>query len=199
MRANSSIPGLVVVVLAMLTACKPAEDSVDVISPVTLEPIEPVPELAPPLTLPPTPAELDELLRNVEPVRSARSTSESQATIDTIREPPQPGTATDRAAPPGAIPPPPRHKLLFECTDDVMFAVRTVGSALEVYPPGSPDNYVVLLHQPSEPGTYHYIANRAEFRFNGELATLVLGRDRWADCVSNPAAAVWQEPPRRAR
>jgi hypothetical protein len=32
---------------------------------------------------------------------------------------------------------------------------------------------------------------------NGDLATLQVGRDRYVDCVSNPAAAVWQEPPRR--
>jgi hypothetical protein len=33
-------------------------------------------------------------------------------------------------------------------------------------------------------------------RMKDDLATLQVGGDRYVDCVSNPAAAVWQEPPR---
>ena len=196
MRANSSIPGLVVVVLAMLAGCKPAEDSVDVMAPATLEPAEPAPELAPPQVQ----AELEELLHQVEQVRSAPSerppTDNPSQPINEVRERTQPEGPTQAVAPLGLRPPPPQ-KLYFQCADDVTFAVRTAGGRLEVYPPGFPNNFVALLPQPSEPGTHYYTADRAEFRFDGELATLVLGRDRWADCVSNPAAAVWQEPPRR--
>jgi hypothetical protein len=197
MRANSSVPGLIVAVLAALAGCKPAEKSVTlVVSPDTAEPLEPGAD--PPLpagpTQPRSPVELEQLLRQVEQLRSAPSESPSQA-IDELREQPQSGVPIQAAVPPGALSPLPPQKLFFQCADDVTFAVRTAGGRLEVFPPGSPSNFVALLPQPSAPGTHYYTADRAEFRFDGELATLVLGPDRWADCVSNPAAAVWGARP----
>jgi hypothetical protein len=198
MRANSSVPGLIAAVLAALAGCKPPENSVTlVVPPDTVEPLEPGPD--PPLpaepTLPRSPVELEELLRQVEQLRSAPSESPSQAQINEIRERPQSGVPTQAVVPLGALPSPRPQKLFFQCADDVTFAVRTAGGRLEVFPPGSPNNFVALLPRPSEPGTHYYTADRAEFRFDGELATLILGPDRWADCVSNPAAAVWGARP----
>ena len=94
-----------------------------------------------------------------------------------------------------ASPPPPVRRLFFQCSDDVTFAVRSAGSRLEVFPPGQSYGYIVLAQQPSDAGLY-YNAGGAELRMNDDLATLQIGRDRYVDCVSNPAAAVWQEPAR---
>jgi len=88
---------------------------------------------------------------------------------------------------------PPVRRLSFQCSDDVSFAVRSVGSRLEVFPPGHSHGYIVLLQQPTDSGLY-YRALGAELRMNGDLATLEVGRDRYVDCVSNPAAAVWEDP-----
>ena len=85
------------------------------------------------------------------------------------------------------------RRLFFQCTDDVSFAVRSAGCRLEVYPPGHSHGYIVLTQQPSDSGLY-YTARGAELRMNDDLATLQVGRDRYVDCVSNPAAAVWEDP-----
>ena len=163
MRANSSLSSLVVVMLAVVGGCTPAEDP-----PVGLAPPEPTaPDPAPA----PTQATVDDLLREAQPT-----------------------SPTNVASPSVALPPPVR-RLFFQCSDDVTFAVRSAGSRLEVFPPGQSYGYIVLAQQPSDPGLYSN-AGGAELRMHDDLATLQIGRDRYVDCVSNPAAAVWQEPPR---
>jgi hypothetical protein len=187
MRANSSFSSLVVVVLALVSGCTPpAEDPAVVVAPP--EPLAPEP--APPPG--PAPSQgLDDLLREAEVVRSGPS----QEVINEIRERP----ATDRQASTESsadVLAPPVRSLFFQCADDVTFAVRSSGRLLRVFPPGHSNGYIVLTQQPSNDGL-HYTADSAELRMKDDLATLELGRDRYVDCISNPAAAVWQEPPRR--
>jgi hypothetical protein len=182
MRANSSCSSLIVVVLAFGSGCSPAEDP----SVVVESPEPPAPQPAP------SPATLDDLVREVEVVRSGPT----RAVIDEIRE--GAPTLADReggSESSAEILPPPVRRLVFQCTDDVTFAVRSVGGRVEVFPPRHSNGYIVLLPRPSESGLY-YTARGAELRINGELATLAVDRTRYVDCVSNPAAAVWQEPPR---
>jgi hypothetical protein len=182
MRANSSLPGLVVVMLAVV-GCSPAEDP-----PVVLAPPEPTtPEPAPA----PTQATVDELLREAQPVRIGQS----QIPIDDVPELSESSgpflVSNELGA--NTLPPPRVRRLVFQCTDDVSFAVRSAGGRLEVYPPGHSHGYIVLTQQPSDSGLY-YTASGAELRMNDDLATLQVGRDRHVDCVSNPAAAVWEDP-----
>lgn len=129
-------------------------------------PEPPAPDPAPaPSQSPP-----EDLLRQVEQFRSAFNQSAIAETLS-----------------------PPVRRLSFQCTDDVSFSVRSAGSRLEVFPPGHSHGYIVLMQQPSDSGLY-YTALGAELRMNGDLATLEVGRDRYVDCVSNPAAAVWEDP-----
>lgn len=193
MRANSSISGLVVVLLALGGGCKPAEDPSVTIPTPRDDILRPAGPMGPPL--PTDPEKLEELLRAVEQFRATQTDGPAQP-VNELRERPLSNGAAQAEVQMVGSPSPPVQKLYFQCADDVTFAVRTVGRSLEVYPPDLPNNYVMLYQQPSEPGTYYYKADRAEFRFDGELATLVLGPDRWVDCVSNPAAAVWQAPAR---
>jgi hypothetical protein len=87
-------------------------------------------------------------------------------------------------------------RLVYQCSDDVTFAVRTAGDRIEVYPPGFTLGYIVLYRQPADSGV-RYTREHAEFRADNELATLILGgNERYVDCVSNPAAAVWATVPR---
>jgi hypothetical protein len=87
-------------------------------------------------------------------------------------------------------------RLVYQCSDDVTFAVRTAGDRIEVYPPGFTLGYIVLYRQPADSGV-RYTREHAEFRADDELATLILGgNERYVDCVSNPAAAVWATVPR---
>jgi hypothetical protein len=171
--------------LALLGACTPADESTT--------------ELAPPTrSEPPVPAPLpvnpEELVRTVENVRSGPDSGPPQSALNQARaRTPQTAAETQDAAFTALRQPQVRR--FFQCAGDVTFAVRSSGARLEVWPPGYPTGYIALIAQPSETGAY-YAAEGAEFRLNGELATLVLGRDRWVDCVSNPAAAVWQEPAR---
>jgi len=81
-------------------------------------------------------------------------------------------------------------RLVYQCSDEVTFAVRVVGDRLEVFPPGVTNNYVVMQRMPSDSGVRYSAAN-AEFRANRDLATLQIGSERHVDCVSNPAASVW--------
>jgi len=82
------------------------------------------------------------------------------------------------------------RRLVYQCSDDVTFAVRTRADRLEVFPPGISKSYVVLNRVPSE-SQVRYTAPNADFRANGDLATLQVGRDRYVDCVSNPGADAW--------
>jgi hypothetical protein len=91
---------------------------------------------------------------------------------------------------PSVVVPPPEP-----CTDDVTFAMRVVGSRLEVFPPGHANGFIVLTLASSDDGV-HYTAPDADFRAKGDLATLRIARQIYVDCVSSPAAAVWQGLPR---
>lgn len=90
----------------------------------------------------------------------------------------------------GDIATPVMRRLVFQCSDDVTFAVRTQGDELHVFPPGLTNSYVVFTSAPSASGV-RYTAPNAEFRGNGDLATLQIGSERYVDCVSNPAATAW--------
>ena len=84
-------------------------------------------------------------------------------------------------------------RLVFECTDGVTFAVRMLSNGLVLYPPGYPPNGSLNLPQVPSASGVHYRAGDIDFRSKGDLATLEMGRERYVDCVANPAAAVWQE------
>jgi hypothetical protein len=183
MRANSSILRLVVVVLVLAGGCARDDEAAVVAIPPEL------PEPAPA----PAPATLDDLLRNVDITQSAQS----QAQLDEIRDTRSgPSNQGIRRANDAFIPPTPPRRWFFQCDDNVTFAVRSEGGRLEVFPPGHSTGFIALTEVESDSGV-HYTARDADFRMNGDLATLQIGRERNVDCVSNPAAAVWQEPPRR--
>jgi hypothetical protein len=90
----------------------------------------------------------------------------------------------------GDVPTPALLRLVYQCSDEVTFAVRTFGDRLEVVPPGVANSYVVLTRMPVAFGV-RFTAPNADFRATGDLATLQIGAERYVDCVSNPAAAVW--------
>jgi hypothetical protein len=90
----------------------------------------------------------------------------------------------------GDVATPVLRRLVYQCSDDVTFAVRTAGDRLEVFPPGVSKSYIVFMRAPSDSGV-RYTAPNAEFRRNGDLATLRIGSERYVDCVSNPAAETW--------
>jgi hypothetical protein len=90
----------------------------------------------------------------------------------------------------GHVPTAVMRRLVYQCSDEVTFAVRIAGNKLEVFPPGIDKSYVTLTRMPTEVGV-RYVAMGADFRGNGDLATLQVGDDRYVDCVSNPAAEVW--------
>jgi hypothetical protein len=176
--------------LALVGGCSPAGDApVVVVLPETPEPAtDPAPA--------PSQAALDELLREVQNVRPVSNTGPAQEVLNEIRESTRVSSQTGPRAADEFVPPPPPRRLFFQCDDNVTFAVQTAGSTLEVFPPGHSTGYIALTEVSSDSGL-HYTATDADFRMNGDLATLQVGRDRYVDCVSNPAAAVWQEPPRR--
>ena len=95
----------------------------------------------------------------------------------------------------GDVATPTMTRLVYQCSDEVTFAVRTAGNTIEVFPPGFTLGYIVLYRQPADLGV-RYTREHAEFRGSGELATLIIGNERYVDCVSNPAAAVWATVPR---
>ena len=190
MRANSSIPSLVVVVLVLVCSCTPAEEG-------TLVPAPPEPSEPPlPPALEPT---LDELLDRVQNVRPGPAQTDitrsgpAQGVINGIRE----RTVVDRegsSVPPGQpIPARTVDRLIYQCTGDISFAVRVTGNRLQVFPPGYSNGFIVLERAAADEGV-RYVGHDADFRAKGDLATLHVGRARYIDCVSNPAAAVWQEP-----
>jgi len=90
----------------------------------------------------------------------------------------------------GDVPTAVLRRLVYQCSDEVTFAVRIAGNRIEVFPPGISKSYVSLTRIPTDVGV-RYVAMGADFRGNGDLATLQVGRDRYVDCVSNPAAEVW--------
>jgi hypothetical protein len=90
----------------------------------------------------------------------------------------------------GDIPTAVLRRLVYQCSDEVTFAVRIAGNKILVYPPGIDKSYVSLTRTPTEVGV-RYTAPNADFRGDGDLATLQIDTDRYVDCVSNPAAQVW--------
>ena len=183
MRANSSVSGLVVVMLALVSGCSPAQ------APSVAAPLH-SPPAAEPAPAPPQVA-TEDLLRQVELIPAGEGPFEAESTGSNQFGQPTPG-GTESSA--NALSPPLR-RLIFQCTDDVSFAVRSAGAWLQVFPPGHSHGYIVLTQQPSDTGLY-YTASGAELRMNDDLATLQVGPDRYVDCVSNPAAAVWEDPRR---
>jgi hypothetical protein len=185
MRANRRLSSLLVVLVGLCGGCSPVEDSPDTVAPV--EPLAPPPAPSPPQAID------EERLRRVEQLRAGSSQSGS----DQIREAPAnvsgPTQVSSESAE-RALPPPVR-RLFFQCTDEVGFAVETIRGLLAVFPPGHSNGYIILTQQPSDSGLY-YTGGDAELRMERDLATLHVGRDRYVDCVSNPAAATWEDPRR---
>jgi hypothetical protein len=187
MRAKSSRSSPIVVVLALLCGCTSAEDSTVVVAPAAQPPPDPAPA--------PTQADsLNDLLRNVQNVRPP---SEQQEPLNEIRESGAfEASGPDDAPAPDAVPVKTLDRLVYQCNGDVTFAVRIAGGGLEVFPPGQTHGYVWLNRVPSDDGV-RYTAPAADFRAKDDLATLRIARQIYADCVSNPAASVWQDLPRR--
>lgn len=161
---------LVAVSLALMSGCSPDEPDVVAVVP---EPVAPEPELAPGSRVGAGP---NQVMSQAEfsGVQVDREASQSDAASAVIPQPPL--------------------RLVFECTDGVTFAVRMVRNGLVLYPPGYPPNGSLLLPQvPSASGVRYRIAD-IDFRSKGDLATLEIGRERYVDCVANPAAATWQDP-----
>ena len=178
-----------VVMPAVMSGCAPDEPTVVVVAP---EPVAPEPDLTPDPQGSPTFA---------GPSQGVITIQGSQAELNGIRERTSVGgaVAVDRAAAQGQaelsdVLPQTLHSLVFECPDGVTFAVRTNDRQLVLYPPGYPPNaYLTLAQVQSDPGVMHYKIADIEFRSKDDLATLQIGRQRYVDCVANPAAAVWQE------
>ena len=168
---------LVVVVFALVSGCSPDEPDVVAVVP---EPPAPAPEFEPG-------ARVDQL----NPIREGTAepafgpgapVGRNESVLNGIRE---------RIFTPGPQIP---RRLVFECTDGVMFAVRMLDNRLELYPPGMPAaGFLALAQVPSASGV-HYRAGDVDFRSKDDLATLEMGRERYVDCVANPAAATWQDP-----
>ena len=133
MRAKSLPSSLVEVVLAPASGCSLGEPSSTLVRHST--PPEPEPESPQPLP--------EQLLRQAEQSRA----SVSQSELDGVR----PGALSDQAS--ANVPPlrPARRLLIFQCTDEVTFAVRSSGRGLHVY---APRYYAATVWQePSRRGT----------------------------------------------
>lgn len=172
MRASSSVksPRLIVLALVFASGCSPDEGSVSAVAPEVPPPApttNPIPEpaLEPPGEAGPAPSARRLVIVNGDVVATDR---------DDI----------------GDVPTPVLRRLVYQCSDEVTFAVRTAGDRLEVIPPGVANSYVVLTRMPVDSGV-RFTAPNADFRANGDLATLQIGAERYVDCVSNPAAGVW--------
>ncbi len=183
MRAPSSVKVLsaVVVVLALVGGCSPDEPDVVAV----------VPEPPAPRRSSEPGARVDQL----NPIREgaagpefepgARAVPVNAGPWSTVELQRQPVAFRGVAADP--------LRLVFECTDGVTFAVRMLSNGLVLYPPGYPPNGSLTLPQVPSASGVHYRAGDIDFRSKGDLATLEMGRERYVDCVANPAAAVWQE------
>ncbi len=186
MRANSSIPSLIVVVLILVGGCRPPEDETVVLAPPEPSEPRPAPDLEP---------TLDELLEPVQNVRPGVADTTQpvptqsgpvQGVINGIRE----RSPVDQPIAARTV-----DRLIYQCTDDITFAIRVMGTRLQAFPPGYSNGFIVLERAAAEEGV-RYVGHDADFRAEGDLATLRVGGARYVDCVSNPAAAVWQEPQR---
>jgi|SRR6187455_1193712 len=171
MREHSSVKcsSLVVAALVLASGCSPSE------KPVALE--TPEPASAEPTTSPipePTPQPVLDPPRQSLVVSAGRVLRTTPPDNDNI----------------GDVPTAALRRLVYQCSDEVTFAVRIAGNRLHVFPPGIDKSYVSLTRTFTEVGV-RYVAMGADFRGNGDLATLQVGADRYVDCVSNPAAEVW--------
>ena len=168
MRARSS--SLLVVVLLLAGGCSRDEEAAAV----------PAPELTPPAsTTNPAPPPVLQPPHPVAPAPAQRPRVNIGGNVVKVES----GDIGD-------VPIRALTRLVYQCSDDVTFAVRTLGDRLEVVPPGVANSYVVLTRMPVESGV-RFTAPNADFRANADLATLQIGAERYVDCVSNPAAAVW--------
>ena len=141
------------------------------------------------------------VLETPEPASAGSATAPIPEPIpDPVFDPPRQGlvvsggrvlrTSTPDDSDIGDVPTAVLRRLVYQCSDEITFAVRIVGNRIEVFPPGIDKSYVSLTRMPTEVGV-RYVAMGADFRGNGDLATLQVGNDRYVDCVSNPAAEVW--------
>jgi hypothetical protein len=170
----------------LLGACTPAADA-----PVVVTPPEPAVEMEPAPA--PSQASVDELLRNV--VTVDRQAAESQGVLNEIREVTRDPSAQTGSTGGAALPARVLDRLIYQCSDEVTFAVRIVGSRLYAFPPKHSNGYIHLERVASDDGV-HFAAPGADFRAKDDLATLRVGDDRYVDCVSSPAAAFWLDLPR---
>jgi membrane-bound inhibitor of C-type lysozyme len=186
MRANSSSPSLVVVVLTVACGCTPAEDQTVVIAP-------PAPVESPPAP-PPVAPTVDDLLDRVQNVQSgpthgvSNAAGPTQGVINGIADREASGVPENSSIAARTI-----DRLIYQCSDDITFAITVRGSRLQVFPPGYSNGFIVLEEVATDDGV-RYSGYDADFRAEGDLATLSVRSARYVDCVSNPAAAVWQEP-----
>jgi membrane-bound inhibitor of C-type lysozyme len=138
---------------------------------------------------PPSPPTLPPAFEQPSPSPEPRA---SQEELNQIRGPSNERVARTENSLADVVPQTPR-RLVFECSDGVSFAVRMSNDRLALYAPGLPPNsYLTLMRVRSASGV-QYRAGDTDFRSEGDLATLEMGRERYVDCVANPAAAVWQE------
>jgi hypothetical protein len=167
MREHSSVKysSLVVVSLVLASGCAPSEESS-------------VLELPEPASAGPTTSPIPEPVLDLP--RKGLAVSAGQVFH------PFPPDGDDI----GDVPTAALRRLVYQCSDEVTFAVRIAGNRIEVFPPGIDKSYVSLTRIPTEVGV-RYVAMGADFRGNGDFATLQVGADRYVDCVSNPAAEVW--------
>ncbi len=180
MRAQSSakVLSVVVVVFALASGCSP--DEPDVVA-VAAEPPARAPEFEPG-------ARVDQL----NPIREGPAEPEFEPGAQVVLNGIRARAAALSQSLSEELPQTPL-RLVFECTDGVTFAVRMLRNGLVLYPPGYPPNGSLTLPQVPSASGVHYRAADIDFRSKGDVATLEMGRERYVDCVANPAAAVWQE------
>jgi membrane-bound inhibitor of C-type lysozyme len=173
MRPQRSIliVGRAVLAWALLSGCSPDEPSV----------VAEVPPSTPPEFRPP-PQPIEQRAPEPEPRQVQVEANNVQVDRD---------TALASEAPP---PTPAPRRLVFECAGGTTFAVRMRGGdVLDLYPPNTPGGSIPLSVVPSASGVHYRIAD-IDFFSKGDVATLEMGRERYVDCVANPAASTWEDP-----
>ena len=180
MRAQSSVMVLsvVVVVLALVSGCSPDEPDVVAVVP---EPPAPAPEFEPG-------APVDQL----NPVREGPAGPAFGPGVQVALNGISARSATSGQSLSEELPQTPL-RLVFECTDGVTFAVRMLRNGLVLYPPGYPPNGSLTSRRCRAPPVCTTEPATSISSARAIVATLEMGRERYVDCVANPAAAVWQE------
>ena len=182
MRAQSSVTVLsvVVVVLALVSGCSPDEPDVVAVVPEPpapapeFEPGAPVDQLNPVREGPAGPAFGPGAQVVVNGIRARSATSSSASRFPRSCRRPRSGSSSN--APTASRSP---------C------ACFATGSCCTRRGTRRTDPSLSLRCR-APPGV-HYRAGDIDFRSKDDLATLEMGRERYVDCVANPAAAVWQE------